>query len=253
MGYAASQAHHVPCCVTRGASAFPHAPGTTIAHAALVIHRSGLFIAALVGQGCLPFALPPGKAALGVGGRYYDSGLDGAGATGGNATTWQLRAALHPLGLVRSLKHRSVDFGVGYSTEQNTGKEPTEISGPFLDLEVFPVHFGRERRLRLGAIVSPLLILSDPGGFDDGVDAGLDLRIELEGTGFSDGSFNTADDNSNDEDVLMGFAYGEWALGAWVGGGLRSMGDTTVWAAALGVGGRWPAVAGVVCCADLTD
>jgi hypothetical protein len=215
-----------------------------------VIHRSTVVVAALLGQSCLPFALPPGKASIGAGRRHYSESFKGAGTASGDETIWQLRAALHPLGLARSLRYRTIDFGVGYSTEVDTGREPTAISGPFVDIEVFPWHFGSARQLRLGAIASPLLIVTDPGGFADGIDAGVDLRLEFEGAGFSGGGlFSTADEDSNDDDVVTGFSYGEWALGVWVGGGMRSVGESTVWSAALGVSGRWPGVVGVICCA----
>src|SRR5262245_44928819 len=108
-------------------------------------------------QGCLPFALPPGKASLGFGARHYSREFKGPGVESGTDAVWQVRGALHPLGLVRSLHGRSFDFGIGYSVENDTHQK-FGLQGPFVDLEYFPWRSEGAIPLRLGTIVSPMWI-----------------------------------------------------------------------------------------------
>lgn len=221
-----------------------------------------MLLCSLAFEACLPFALPPGKATVGVGPRHYDGGFRSPETVAGSEVASQFRVGLHPLGLVRELHQRDFDVGVGYSIELPTGEQETDaelpaVLGPFLDLEYFPLHFGDKDQYRLGAIVSPLLITNDAGGFDNGVDYGLDLRFEFEVAGFSEGDpFSSADEDTNihsDDSTVFGIGYGEWSLGLWVAGGTRSMGDGQSYDAWLGLSGRWPALLGVICCVGFGD
>ncbi|MEY2937064.1 MAG: hypothetical protein RL033_7813 [Pseudomonadota bacterium] len=215
----------------------------------------GLVLGLLALQGCLPFALPPGKASLGIGSRHHDRGFKGPGTGSGMDPVWQVRGAIHPLGLAPSLHGRSFDFGIGYSIENETDQELT-IQGPFLDLEYFLWHSEGTIPLRLGTILSPSWITGGPGVSSNGLDGGLDLRLELESSIFNGvEDFSNIDDKPDGKDgsAVLGWSYGELSIGAWVGGGFRSVGENNVWSLALGISGRWPAIAGVICCLDFDD
>lgn len=101
-----------------------------------------------------------------------------------------------------------------------------------------------DHALRLGSSVAPsLLFWSDVEG-QPRTGAGIDLKLELELYGFVPGLLFA--DEQNDD--VGGYAHGEWSLGVWVGGGYRDVFGSDVWTSWLGFSGRWPAVAGVLCC-----
>ncbi len=219
--------------------------------------RVGL-LALLLLSGCVPFALPPGKLSLGAGPQHHGPGFEGAGAASGSELSQQLRASVHPLGLARSLRGRQLDVGVGYSAEQGGSERSQALAGPFVELTYVPWHSAGRRGFRLGTSVSPLLLTTGPGTLGDGLDAGVDLRVELEWTSFSGlKDFSSREGESTpsraDDSVVLGVAYGEWSIGAWAAGGYRSSAGSDVWNAWFGISGRWPALAGVLCCLDPSD
>lgn len=203
---------------------------------------AGLCLTALA-ISCLPFAGPPAKVGFAVGpGVVPQSALPAREQRGGVAS--QLSAGFYPLGWLEAAAERAGDIGVGYMLERYSDAGPP-LHGPFVDLELFLWRHALDgHSFRLGSIATPSLIFfrdEDRGG-QAGV--GMDLKLELELYGFSGGELFGGDA----DDAGFGYAHGEWSLGVWVGGGYRDVFGADVWTSWLGFSGRWPAVAGVLCC-----
>jgi hypothetical protein len=191
----------------------------------------------------LPFAAPPAKVGFAVGpGVLPQKQLPRELRRGGVAS--QLSAGLYPLGWIESAPERRGDLGVGYFVERYS-EEGAEVHGPFIDLELFLWrHTAGRHSFRLGSIATPSLIFFRDAQSERQTGAGVDLKVELELYGFSRGELFGGDP----DDAVFGYARGEWSLGVWLGGGYRDVLGADVWTSWLGFSGRWPAVAGVVCC-----
>lgn len=205
-------------------------------------------LSALLCTRCLPFAAPPAKVGFGVGpaslpqSALSPSALPEGERRGGVAS--QFSAGLYPLGWFESARERPGDVGIGYLLEQYSGDGP-QVHGPYVDLELFLWrHLYAEHAFRLGSIVAPSLLFWRDADGQARTGAGVDLKLELKLYGFVPGLL-FADEQNND---VGGYAHGEWSLGVWVGGGYRDVFGSDVWTSWLGFSGRWPAVAGILCC-----
>jgi len=173
---------------------------------------------------CVPVALPPAMGSVGVIRDSRDGGRTGVAADVG----------LAPLQLVPGQVHRVWDVGVAasYTHAARDVWGAALFAGPILH------PWGDDPASRTTRRLVPQLVgrMTTDG-------TGLGVRIGLEDAGFARGT-------GIGRDAALA-AYGEGAYGAYVEVAATREGDRTTWAVTVGVSLRIPAIAGIVCCADL--
>lgn len=179
---------------------------------------------ALAGGACVPVALPPAMGSVGVIRDSRDGGRTGVTAELG----------ISPLQLIPGQVHRVWDVGLA-GTYAHTARDTwgaALYAGPILH------PWGDDPASRTTRRLVPQLVgrVTTDGN-------GLGIRVSLEDAGFARGS-------GIGRDAAL-VAYGEGAYGAYAEVTATQEADRTTWAATVGVSLRIPALAGIVCCADL--
>jgi hypothetical protein len=83
----------------------------------------------------------------------------------------------------------------------------------------------------------------------DGLGYGGSLATTIELSGETKGSFS----NAGDDGFAAGLGYGQWAIGAFLGGSARRFPDAHYLGVTAGISARIPLVFGLACCLGLGD
>jgi hypothetical protein len=212
--------------------------------------------------GCLPFVSPPAKLSL-AGGATPAPISDPSSVEKQTGGVIEFRAALQPLDLTESLHDRRFDLGLGYVASDAYWDTSVGTHGPFLELEYFPWQKRKDLRprVRWGLRGSADLLFATVGGERE-IGFGALAGFGFEYTGFAGLSPFAAplyshDDTDSDSDgdidgdadgVIIGVAHGEWSIGMFAGVEVKNIASQTAFAGLLGVEGRLPIGAGIICC-----
>jgi hypothetical protein len=213
----------------------------------VVIVKTWLAPLMALSTGCLPFVVPPGKVAIGAGPATGEVKRD-AGMLKPRSVT-QLRAGFHPLDMMPKASQSAFDVGVGYGGDLIFSNAParhdqhTSAHGPYLEAAYYPLRVpAGNAMLRWGARGNLDLLYLEP---KDVMGFGGTAVTELEITGHAAGAFADADGDG----AVFGTSWGQWSVGAFVGGSARSFPVTNYRAITAGFAARIPFAAGIVCCA----
>jgi hypothetical protein len=206
---------------------------------------------------CFPFVSPPAKLSF-AGGATPAPITDPLDAEKKPRGVGEFRAAIQPLGLSESLHDRRFDLGVGYvAHDAFTGDTSVFTQGPYVELDYFPWQRRKhlEHRIRWGARASADLLFADIEGANELGFGGL-VGFGFEYTGFAGLTPFVTPTQSNDgekDGALIGVAHGEWSIGVFAGASVRHVAGQTAFAGLLGLEGRLPFAAGIICCAWSKD
>jgi len=208
--------------------------------------------------GCLPFVSPPAKLSL-AGGATPAPVADPSGVEKQPGGVVEFRAALQPLDVTESLHDRRFDFGLGYVASDAYGDTSALTQGPFVELEYFPWQKRKDLRprVRWGVRGSADLLFATVGGERE-IGFGALAGFGFEYTGFAGlapfvapmhSNDNLDGDSDGDNDgAIIGIAHGEWSIGMFAGVEVKNIASQTAFAGLLGVEGRLPFGAGIICC-----
>jgi len=160
------------------------------------------------------------------------------------------RIGVHPLQLVRPLRERRFDFGVGYVFETFTARQLVgrfDKHGIYGEVSAFPVlaMFDDLVGTRIGTTLTGDVLFSDAGfGIELGGGASLALTIEI--FGFAHGGDVQADVDLDDGIASVGGAWGEWSVAMSAYGAYRSLDGAAYTQLGIAVSIRLPASAGAV-------
>lgn len=204
-------------------------------------HALGVAVLLSWNAGCVGFIVPPARVESGLGTRVHAprtaEGKPGSRATG------VLRAGFHPLQLVGPEAPPWADVGFGYRSEWVLDETEAPLHGPYAELGLYPVRtrLGARTRFRFGGYTSADAFLTparDPG-------LGATLGTLAEVTGFSSAAFGSSDE----DDLVAGASYGQWAVGLFASTSFRNANGRFSQALTTGFSLRVPFVVGFACCA----
>jgi hypothetical protein len=208
--------------------------------------------------GCLPFVSPPAKLSL-AGGATPAPISEPSSVDKQPGGVIEFRAALQPLDVSESLHDRRFDLGLGYVASDAYWDTSVGTQGPFLELEYFPWQKRKDLkpRLRWGVRGSADLLFMTVGGERE-IGFGALAGFGFEYTGFAGltpfaAPLSSNDDSDDDTDgdtdgAIIGIAHGEWSIGMFAGVEVRNIASQTGFAGLLGIEGRLPLGAGIICC-----
>ena len=227
------------------------------------------FVLLSLGAACIPvpYASPPIRVAVG-GGRPFGATHPGTEQEANAA--FVLRGAVHPGQLMAGSVEQPLDLGVGYVLEDLAGG-PHHRHGPYLEggWRLWRTPVSPRTTLRLSTIgMAELLVTRVPGG-DQEIGGGATLGIELDLAGWAATGFTTlpeahdedaaswsrhdahssggrATDDGKDNSDVIGFAFGEWAVGAYAAASVRHIANETSWLVTGGLTCRLPASLGLI-------
>lgn len=199
----------------------------------------------LLSSGCLPYIVPPTQLSAGVGpstGYVGDRSVREPGST----VHYNLRAGLHPLSAIESLRSRRVDVGVGYSLERgNPGEAGSRLlHGPYLEVDAFALPAAESgASLRAGARLTGDLLFSRIDG--EGRTGGAAMLAGLvEWVDYGLGEYESDDGDTS----VIGVRAGELSIGGFLGVSRVVIADQSYLGGVVGLSVRIPFLAGIICC-----
>jgi len=160
------------------------------------------------------------------------------------------RIGVYPLQLVRSLRQRRFDFGVGYVFETFTARQLVgrfDKHGVYGEVSTFPVlaMFDDLVGTRIGTTLTGDVLFSD-AGFGVELGGGASLALTIEVFGFAHGGGVQADVDLDDGIASVGGAWGEWSVAMSAYGAYRALDGAAYTQLGIAVSVRLPASAGAV-------
>ncbi len=193
-----------------------------------------------VSNACVPFAVPPGQASLGS----ATTGAASRRPPRSEGSSYTVRAAFHPLGVIEEYKTRTIDLGAGYALESVARPAGQLVAeGPYVELAAYPwqVQTG-SWTTRAGVRTSADMLVADQGVHRAGYGGSVALALEF--LSFAHGAIAAGGGGAG----VAAAAHGEGGIGSYVGVSHRSFQDDSYWVASAGISLRVPATAGVFCC-----
>jgi len=224
-----------------------------LAHAPLAIALA-LALSVALSSGCvLPFVTPPVRVTQSFGlaaGTLQPTRTARRERVADVEPVAATRIGVHPLQLVRSLRPRRFDFGVGYVFETFTARQLLgrfDKHGVYGEVSAFPVlaMFDDNVGTRIGTTLTGDVLFSDAGfGVELGGGGSLALTVEI--FGFAHGGDIQADVDLDDGIASVGGAWGEWSVAMSAYGAYRSLDGAAYTQLGIAVSVRLPASAGAV-------
>lgn len=237
--------------------------GLRVTHVPL--HLLALGLAGFFASGCvIPFASPPVRVTQAFGlaaGEVRPERTSRHERVAGVEPVSVTRIGVHPLQLVSELRHRRVDFGLGYAFETFTAEQllgKFDRHAVYGELTAFPVitRLDGQVSARVGTTLTGDLLFGD-GGYGVEVGAGGSVALTLEIFGFVGGAVFPARDSAtrslehhwDDEDdrqfdALLVAALGEWSVGMSAYAAYRALDGASYAELGVAVSLRLPASAG---------
>jgi len=207
------------------------------------VRRWAIGVIGWVSNACVPFAVPPGQASLGT----ATTGAASRRSPRSDESSYTVRAAFHPLGVIEEYRTRTVDIGAGYALEsvpRPAGQLVAE--GPYVELAAYPWRTETGSWTARGGVrTSADMLVADEGLHRAGYGGSVALALEF--LSFAHGGFAAGGGGA----ALAAVAHGEGGIGSYVGVSHRRFQDDAYWVASAGISLRVPATAGLFCCASL--
>lgn len=209
----------------------------------------------ILAPGCVPFVVPPSQVSV-AGGAVSDVPPEWRQIRRQDVTGYEttetapidgrslgvFQASLRPLQLFPDLKARRFDFGVGYGMEK-LQMLSSPLHGGFVQVDGYPLmHVSGNAVGRVGVRAGFDALYAGPVA---GVGAGGTLAVVAESDAFIPGQGVSG---GSGDGAIAALVDGEVGLGAYLGVSYRRFHDGAYWFPSLGVYGRVPAAAGVLCC-----